>query len=116
MPSYSRSGMRRMKYFSIGYMTILRIIIIVPFLFLINCRTYEVHLKEGINEAKVEKFQVPRKFRFPFFHEEEDLTYLCGKGELVFIKFTRNIPREVWCEGMVPEHKTSQNPETKSNP
>ncbi|TGK07292.1 hypothetical protein EHO59_04065 [Leptospira semungkisensis] len=78
------------------------LILILPFLFLQDCRTYEIRLKEGVDESKVEKFKVPRKPRFPFFHEEEDLTYLCGKGELVFVKFRGNVPREVWCEGMAP--------------
>ncbi|TGK61719.1 hypothetical protein EHQ27_04235 [Leptospira wolffii] len=90
------------------------ILAILSFLFVWNCRSYEVRLKDGIDEAKVEKFQVPRKNRFPFFHDEEDLTVLCGKGELVFVKFTRNIPREIWCEGMVPESKPSSS--TLENP
>lgn len=103
LPSYGGSGMRmsfrKLTFlFAIGF-----------FITLIDCRTYEVRLKDGIDEKKVEKFQVPGKRRFPFFHEEEDLTYLCGKGELVFVKFVRNIPKEVWCEGMVPERKQAEN-------
>ena len=77
----------------------MRKIILFFILFLFSCHSYEIINKKGIDESKVAKLKVPiRQERGSGYHDEEDISYICAPKEMVFIKFSLNMPEEVWCE------------------
>jgi hypothetical protein len=72
---------------------------IILIFFISGCKVFEIRFNKEINESNVVKLKVPiRQERTSWFHEDEDLSYICEPKQMVFIKFSANQPSEVWCE------------------
>ncbi len=76
----------------------MRRLIITIFLLILNCHVYNVNLREEVDESTVEVVKVPSQMRASGFHEEEDLTPLCGDKQIVHVVFMSNTPFKVWCK------------------